>query len=913
MRNILVTFLLLCASVVAQVLPPVPVGSGVFDVARSIELYNPNPSGQIHITFDGSDPLPEDPIYMSPIMRFIPTVMKARIFIGDVGSEVVTVYVAPRDVYLAYFNCDRQESFLVDSGPQRIQGFFNSVGYNTGYINSGIEFTGVGNVNLGPINFTQTSAAFSTWIKFTAFSTGDARLIDKSSGVQEQDHVFMVSTMPVGSAQRLRFRLKTGGVTTTLTASSGDLSTNEWYHVAAVYNGVSMNLYLNGELVGSTPKTGVIDMTQDTMCMGDNPTGNRCLEAIMDEIYLYDRSLSEAEIKAHAAERDRLGIEYVSGSTVGCTADLTTDVITTFTDLNGLSLAGNQVPPNAVGWLMVDYEDDLIGLDIFPISSTPQGQWIATNIPVRDSNTYRVWTIWQKIGSCEAVAEFVKSRVMRVRSVLPSEFYSAVEEPVDPDPVDPDPTDPEDPVVDPDPDPDPVPDPVTPPVAGSFDFYVSPNGNDTNPGSFELPWATLVKAVTDAPNDSTVGVIGGNYPHLSLNSVRTGYVTLKAVEGTTPVVNSVSVGADVKVVLDGFDIFSSSRSPVLSIYSGRNFVARNCEIHAHKWAVNKVGREGVDIFDSRNITLDHCFIHEVYRGIQIRNSVNTLITRSLIRPKGSSGIQYLNNCENTVVEYCNLWAETFTPYPQDPDAFPSPHQSAISIRCGNITIRNNYIHGIGNSSGLMSYTQDAAGGMSSYDNITIENNAIYDIINVYALRFYNLGRNVVVRNNLFHAGIRDTNSGQYYRHSAVIVHSTGPTYQSGGFTFANNICIGAVYGIPGGSNFEGNVMWSYRDSSWRSSFGTNYVATSNSSIPPIFDNQTFFRNQINLNLIRTRGYVDWSLVSGTSPIGPGGRDILLGVGSLQTEKGLGTIDSDGYVLDNGKIRPAQGDVGPLQR
>lgn len=907
MRKIIFSLLFLCTSLFAQQ-APVAVGDGMFDVARYIELYNPNMTGEIHYTLDGSDPLPGSPVYMGPILRFVPTELKARVFTGDVGSAVTTVYVAPRQDYLAHFNCDRHLEPMVDSGQFRMQGILNNVGYTNGFLNSGIDFNGVGNVNLGVVNFTQTSASFATWVKFTSFNVPDGRLIDKSSGVAEQDHDFMVSTCPVGSSHRLRLRVRAGGTTSTLIATSGDLNLNQWYHVAAVYNGVDMMLFLNGEMVGSMGKTGTISSSNNLMFLGDNPAGNRCIDGVLDEIYLFDRSLTVTEIRSMATDRQRLGIEYVSDPTVGCTADLTTEVLSTFTSQNGLNVAGNQAQPNTVGWLMIDYEDPFIGLDIFPIGTDPLGQWVAMNIPVKDSDTYKIWTLWSKIGDCEAPANFIKSRTVRVSGIQQGDLFSVVE-PTEPDPVDP---------VDPDPV-DPVdPDPVTPPVAGDFDLYVSPSGNDANDGSLDSPWRTLAKAVSDAPNGATVGVMGGSYGRLTITAPRTGWVTLRAVEGTNPRIDGVGVGssplADVRVILDGFDIFSANYSPVLSIYNAKNFVARNCEIHANKWSVNKIGREGIDIFDSVSITIDKCYVHEVYRGVQIRNSDSTRIVRSLIRPKGSSGIQYLNGCTNTLIEQNNLWAETFTPYPQDPDAFPSPHQSAISIRSGSLTIRNNYIHGIGNSSGLMTYTPDAAGGLASYNDITIENNAIYDIINVYALRFYNLGRNVVVRNNLFHAGIRDTNTGAYYRHSAAIVHSTGPSYIEGGFTFSNNICIGAVYGIPSSAVFENNVMWSYNSNGWQRSFGTNYIVTSGSAIPPLFDNQTFFKNQINLNLIRTRGYVDWSLVDGELNIGPGGRNILLGDPALQPSDSLGTMDSDGYVLDDGKPRSSTAhDVGPLQR
>ena len=64
----------------------------------------------------------------------------------------------------------------------------------------------------------------------------------------------MVSPIKVGTQTRLRFRLKTNGSTTTLVATSGNLSNNVWVHFAAVYDGANMRLYKDGSQVGQHVK-----------------------------------------------------------------------------------------------------------------------------------------------------------------------------------------------------------------------------------------------------------------------------------------------------------------------------------------------------------------------------------------------------------------------------------------------------------------------------------------------------------------------------------------------------------------------------------------------------------------------------------------------------------------------------------
>ena len=129
----------------------------------------------------------------------------------------------------------------------------------------------------------------------------DCRILSKATGTAENDHYFMLSTIESGGAVRLRFRLKTDGVTSTLIASSGDLVDNVWYHVAAVYDGAEMLLYLDGQVVGSAAKTGELTTNAAVdVWIGGNPPGatDRPWEGAIDDVRIYDRALTAEEIAA---------------------------------------------------------------------------------------------------------------------------------------------------------------------------------------------------------------------------------------------------------------------------------------------------------------------------------------------------------------------------------------------------------------------------------------------------------------------------------------------------------------------------------------------------------------------------------------------------------------------------------------
>ena len=150
--------------------------------------------------------------------------------------------------------------------------------------------------DLGHIDIPGESLTITAWIYVYGFNVHDARIISKASGTDEQDHYWMLSTIEK-NGYKLRFRLKTGGITSTLIASEGNLETNQWIHVAAVYDGIEMKLYKDGNLLARTSKTGSID-TNHTIStwIGNNPTADRPFNGLIDELKIYNKSLTQEEI-----------------------------------------------------------------------------------------------------------------------------------------------------------------------------------------------------------------------------------------------------------------------------------------------------------------------------------------------------------------------------------------------------------------------------------------------------------------------------------------------------------------------------------------------------------------------------------------------------------------------------------------
>ena len=77
---------------------------------------------------------------------------------------------------------------------------------------------------------------------------------------------------------------------------------NEWQHLVFTYDQVEMKIYLNGQLIGSTPEERAVDYReQNPMILGGystRTTGGTWFKGKMDEVKIYNRSLSSTEVNA---------------------------------------------------------------------------------------------------------------------------------------------------------------------------------------------------------------------------------------------------------------------------------------------------------------------------------------------------------------------------------------------------------------------------------------------------------------------------------------------------------------------------------------------------------------------------------------------------------------------------------------
>lgn len=143
------------------------------------------------------------------------------------------------------------------------------------------------------------------WVRVRTVTTGNQTVLGRGNG--DTDWLLQLRNR----ARRLTFVLASGSAVRTLNVNlpANTLAVGDWHHVAATYDGSRMRLYLDGVLRGNRTASGqVVSANDPNLPIGagaqpQTPTRWRNgIPAALDDVRLYKRALTAAEIQAAMAE-----------------------------------------------------------------------------------------------------------------------------------------------------------------------------------------------------------------------------------------------------------------------------------------------------------------------------------------------------------------------------------------------------------------------------------------------------------------------------------------------------------------------------------------------------------------------------------------------------------------------------------
>lgn len=184
---------------------------------------------------------------------------------------------------------------------------------------------------------------------------------------------------------------------------------------------------------------------------------------------------------------------------------------------------------------------------------------------------------------------------------------------------------------------------------GSSAYYVSPQGNDSNPGTFSLPWKSIKKAANSViPGDRVIirGGIYNEYVIISRSGTQSQPIQLIAYPGETP-------------VLDGQNSIPNTEDGLLTIH-GNWVEVSGLEVRNSHYI-------GIALYGNHN-TLTNVFVHHNWRnGIYLNGDYSTVqdswVWRNSMHSEngvdaGSSGIAASRDEKDGITDYAVIRRNT---------------------------------------------------------------------------------------------------------------------------------------------------------------------------------------------------------------------------------------------------------------
>lgn len=166
-----------------------------------------------------------------------------------------------------------------------------------------------------PFDRITDGVSVACWFKMNQAATSTQSLVDYGSVADGEGF-----TLSVDSAGDLRFRLNdSGGGGTASTGISG-LGTGVWRQAVATYDGATVRLYLDGDLVGSSAYSGPITPFDGDFRLAAG------LDGAIDDVMVYNRAMTDKEIAEHHGLVGHWRLDESSGAVAADASGLGNDL-----------------------------------------------------------------------------------------------------------------------------------------------------------------------------------------------------------------------------------------------------------------------------------------------------------------------------------------------------------------------------------------------------------------------------------------------------------------------------------------------------------------------------------------------------------------------------------------------------------
>jgi hypothetical protein len=177
-------------------------------------------------------------------------------------------------------------------------GVLSGAAYTAGKINNGLSFDGVDDyVSIADAPSLDLTKVFTimAWIKADSYGEANlGRIIDKVGA-----YTFFLSATDKNLSMVFYV---SAAVHQFFSTANSLLIDGKWHHVAVTFDNslasANVKFFIDGVAKGTANDTSTIDTNANSLYVGNRSALDRTFDGIIDEVYIYDRALSQSEIEA---------------------------------------------------------------------------------------------------------------------------------------------------------------------------------------------------------------------------------------------------------------------------------------------------------------------------------------------------------------------------------------------------------------------------------------------------------------------------------------------------------------------------------------------------------------------------------------------------------------------------------------
>lgn len=221
---------------------------------------------------------------------------------GSPEVVAVTLTVTTSSDLVGYWRFDEENaSFTVDSSGNGNDGFFHGdPTWTAGKVLGALSLDGgddYAEVPDSPELRITGDMTVALWVKKTAEASLWSRMVGRGGDLTPLNYGFWEES---GAGGRIQFsQYDSGGGAVVNCCSDSEIVSGEWYHIAAVAEGANAYVYINGAPDGTAARSGTPNAAAAPVTIGYAGYASH-FPGIVDEVRIYNRALSPAEIQSLA-------------------------------------------------------------------------------------------------------------------------------------------------------------------------------------------------------------------------------------------------------------------------------------------------------------------------------------------------------------------------------------------------------------------------------------------------------------------------------------------------------------------------------------------------------------------------------------------------------------------------------------